>query len=91
MKTAVIGGFRICVRFQFVNLYLTYNPKQTMLLEPVKLDTPDLFETPISSRKVRQGVTAYKYRNGIINIRGEKFQFYSMTESIKIWRSKNKL
>jgi hypothetical protein len=50
----------------------------------------DLFETPIASRKVRKDVTAYKYRNGCININGEKFFFYSMTEAIKIWRGKNK-
>lgn len=53
------------------------------------MNLPDLFETPIASRKVRKNVTAYKYRNGCININGEKFFFYSMTEAIKIWRSKN--
>ena len=51
---------------------------------------PDLFDTPISQKKVRNGVIAYKYRNGVINIGGEKFLSYSMTESIRIWRSKNK-
>jgi hypothetical protein len=51
---------------------------------------PDLFDTPIAARKVRAGVTAYKYRNGTININGQKFVFYSMTEAIKRWRSKNK-
>ena len=50
---------------------------------------PDLFDTPIKSKKVRKNVTAYQYRNGCININGEKFFFYSMTEAIKIWRSKN--
>ncbi len=50
----------------------------------------DLFDTPIVSRKVREGVTAYKYRNGTININGEKFLMYSMTDAIKVWRSKNK-
>ena len=53
------------------------------------MDTPDLFEKPISQRKVRKGVTAYKYPNGVININGEKFVFYSMTEAIKMWRQKN--
>jgi len=51
----------------------------------------DLFETPISERKVRNGVTAYKYRNGVINISGKKFIGYSMTDAIKRWRSKNKI
>jgi len=49
----------------------------------------DLFETPIRARKVRKNVTAYKYPNGVININGEKYQFYSMNEAIKIWRSKH--
>ncbi len=55
------------------------------------LDVPDLFENPISATKVRKGVTAYKYRNGTINIKGEKFIFYSMKDAIKIWRNKNKI
>lgn len=50
---------------------------------------PDLFDTPLASKKVRKGVTAYKYRNGTININGEKYVGYSMTDAIKIWRSKN--
>ena len=50
---------------------------------------PDLFETPISKTKVRQDVYAYKYRNGVININGEKFIFYSIKDAIKLWRSKN--
>lgn len=49
----------------------------------------DLFETPISKTKVRNGVYAYKYRNGTINIQGEKFVYYSISEAIKIWRSRN--
>lgn len=50
---------------------------------------PDLFDTPLASKKVRKGVIAYKYRNGTININGEKYVGYSMTDAIKIWRSKN--
>jgi len=50
---------------------------------------PDLFATPISKTKVRNNVYAYKYPNGVININGEKFQFYSIKDAIKIWRSKN--
>jgi hypothetical protein len=49
----------------------------------------DLFETPIRSKKVRNGIYAYKYRNGTININGHKYLMYSMAEAIKIWRSKN--
>lgn len=49
----------------------------------------DLFATPIRAKKVRNGIYAYKYPNGTINIEGEKFIMYSMTEAIKIWRSKN--
>lgn len=49
----------------------------------------DLFATPISKTKVRKGVYAYKYHNGCINIEGEKFFDYSVTDAIKIWRSKN--
>lgn len=51
----------------------------------------DLFENPIALKEVRKNVTAYKYRNGTININGKKYVFYSMTEAIKKWRSENKL
>ncbi len=50
---------------------------------------PDLFATPISKTKVRNGVYAYKYSNGVVNIQGKKFLFYSIKDAIKIWRSKN--
>lgn len=50
----------------------------------------DLFETPISSKKVRNDVTAHKYRNGVININGEKYIGYSMAEAMKMWRNKMK-
>jgi hypothetical protein len=50
----------------------------------------DLFESPIREKQVRVDVVAYQYRNGIINIAGEKYSGYSMTEAIKIWRSKNR-
>jgi hypothetical protein len=51
---------------------------------------PDLFETPISKTKVRNGVYAYKYRNGCININGMKYFDYSIKDAIKLWREKNK-
>jgi hypothetical protein len=49
----------------------------------------DLFSTPISERKVRKGVTAYRYPNGTINIAGEKYIGYSMTDAISLWRKKH--
>ena len=50
----------------------------------------DLFDSPICSQKVRNNVTAFKYRTGVINIEGKKFVGYSMKDAIKIWRSDNK-
>jgi hypothetical protein len=49
----------------------------------------DLFETPIKTKKVRNGIFAHQYRNGVINIAGQKFVMYSMTEAIKQWRKFN--
>jgi hypothetical protein len=49
----------------------------------------DLFSTPISKTKVRNGIYAYKYPNGCINISGQQYWFYSIKDAIKIWRSKN--
>jgi hypothetical protein len=49
----------------------------------------DIFSTPISKTKVRNGIFAYKYANGCINIQGKKFFDYSIKDAIKIWRSKN--
>jgi hypothetical protein len=46
-----------------------------------------MFELPIKSRKVRNGVYAYQYRNGVVNIQGEKYFFYSLTAAIKQWRT----
>jgi hypothetical protein len=45
-----------------------------------------LFDEPISSKEVRNGITAYKYRNGVININGQKYSGYSMTEAIAKFR-----
>lgn len=50
------------------------------------IDTPDLFDTPICSKKVRKNVTAYQYRNGVINIAGRKYISYSMTNAIRLFR-----
>jgi len=49
----------------------------------------DLFEQPIRSGKVRENVYWNQYRNGIINIQGKKFCFYTIKEAISIWRSEN--
>ena len=50
---------------------------------------PDLFSTPVSKTKVRNGIYAYRYPNGCINISGVKYFFYSIKDAIKHWRSKN--
>ena len=47
----------------------------------------DLFSTPTSRTKVREGVYAYRYANGTINIEGKKYIGYSIKEAIKLWRS----
>ena len=49
----------------------------------------DLFETPIKEKHVRIGVTAYQYRNGTININGQKYVCHSMTSAIKHYRKNN--
>jgi len=50
----------------------------------------DLFDTPIKVKKVSKNITAYKYRNGTININGQKYVMFSMTEAIKLYRKNNK-
>lgn len=50
----------------------------------------NLFENPIKKTKVRSGIYAYKYLNGCINIEGQKYIGYSMTEAIKLFRQKIK-
>lgn len=47
----------------------------------------DLFSTPIQQKQVRKNVWAYKYPNGTINIEGQKYLGYSMTEAIKKYRA----
>lgn len=49
----------------------------------------ELFSTPIKSVKVRKNVTAYLYPNGVINIDGEKYVMYSLSEAIKEYRKKH--
>lgn len=49
--------------------------------------TRDLFDTPIRKEKVRNGIYAYAYRNGVINIQGQKYIGYSMKDAIKKFRN----
>jgi len=46
----------------------------------------DLFSTPISKTKVRNGVYAYKYPNGTINIEGKKYIGYPIKIAIQLYR-----
>ena len=48
----------------------------------------DLFEKPIRSKKVRDRLYAYQYRNGCVNIDGQKYYGFSMTDAIKLYRQK---
>lgn len=47
---------------------------------------PDLFAIPIRAKKVRKGITAFQYQNCNININGQLYVMYSMTEAIKKFR-----
>lgn len=47
-----------------------------------------LFESPIRAKNVRAGVVAYQYINGTINIDGEKYVGWSMTDAIAQYRKK---
>jgi hypothetical protein len=49
---------------------------------------PDLFTEPILTKKVRNGVIAYKYPNGVININGQKYIGYGITTAIQLYRQK---
>lgn len=46
----------------------------------------NLFETPIREKEVRKNIIAYQYRNGTININGQKYCMYSMSEAIRQFR-----
>jgi hypothetical protein len=46
--------------------------------------------TPIvAEKKIRNGVTAYKFRSGVVEIKGMRYMFYSMTQAIAKWRRDN--
>ena len=46
----------------------------------------DLFDTPLRSGVVRQGVWYHQYRNGVINIMGQKYLGYTIKEAISMFR-----
>lgn len=48
----------------------------------------DLFEKPTNSKKVRDGLYAYQYINGCVNIDGQKYYGFSMTGAIYQHRQK---
>lgn len=54
------------------------------------MNNVDLFDTPICSGKVRNGVWYHKYRNGTINIMGKQYVGYSIKDAVSIWRKNNK-
>ena len=49
-----------------------------------------LFDNPIRMGKVRNGVNWEQYRNGVINIAGQKYSGYSIKEAVALWRKQNK-
>ncbi len=50
-----------------------------------------LFSTPIRKRKVRKNIYAYQYSNGVININGQMYLEYTLTDAIKAWRTQNRI
>ena len=50
------------------------------------MNNVDLFDKPLRSRKVRNNIYAHQYRNGVININGQKYLEYSLSEAIKLFR-----
>lgn len=48
-----------------------------------------LFEAPIKTQQIRKNVFLNKYRNGLININGQKFIGYSIKDAVKIYRQNN--
>ena len=46
---------------------------------------------PVAQIKVRNGIFAYKYKNGNVIIEGQEYIFFSITEAVKKWRYENPL
>ena len=42
-----------------------------------------------STYTVRKGVLAYRYSNGMIQIKGQRYYGYSIKEALAKWRSNN--
>jgi hypothetical protein len=48
-----------------------------------------LFDNPTSKTKVRKGIFAYRYSNGLVLIDEQRYYDYSIKEAIKLWRNNN--
>ena len=46
----------------------------------------DLFDTPLRSGVVREGVWYHQYRNGVINIMGQKYLGYTIKQAVALFR-----
>jgi hypothetical protein len=47
-----------------------------------------MFSELIQTKYVRSGIFAHQYSNGVININGEKYLAYSMSDAISLFRKK---
>lgn len=50
-----------------------------------------IFDTPTSTTLVRNGVFAYRYKNGLVLIEKQRYYGYTIKQAIKKWRLDNKL
>ena len=48
-----------------------------------------IFDTPTSKTKVRKGIYAYRYSNGLVEINDQRYYGYTIKDAIYLWRSKN--
>lgn len=48
-----------------------------------------LFDTPTSKTKVRNGIFAYRYRNGLVLIDNKRYYDYTIKEAIAKFRREN--
>ena len=55
------------------------------MAQPIYLNATKI----VAEKKVRNGVTAYKFSSGIIEIKNMRYMFYSMTQAIAKWRRDN--
>lgn len=63
---------------------------QKIILDDIKTNQTmiDLFEAPIKKKIVQNGLYAYRNINGCVNIDGQKYYGFSMTDAIKLYRQK---